>query len=305
MMPTSLSLLSGLTAVFAGTALAAAVLIGAHSERREVQRSLAAVTLGGRSPLTSPAPTSFRERIALPTLDRFATLGRRLTPGGAAEKLTKLLDLAGNPAPWSLERLLAVKALGLLTIGTLVFLLFADGGYLRAVMFTLPAAAFAFWAPDLLLRNAGQKRQLQIQKTLPDALELLTIRVEGGMGFDAALNQVARNTEGPLSRELHRVLQEMQIKSRTEAFRALGDRSTVADLRSFVSSMVQADKLGVPIGRVLREQSKEMRLKRRQRAEEQAMKVPVKLLFPTVVCILPVLFVVVLAPSFMGLKDML
>jgi len=172
-------------------------------------------------------------------------------------------------------------------------------------MLTAPAAAFAFWTPDLLLRNAGQKHQKQIQRTLPDALELLTITVEAGMGFDAALNQVARNTEGPLSGEFFRVLQEMQMKSRTDAFRALSDRTTVADLRSFVSSMVQADKLGVPIGRVLREQSKEMRLKRRQRAEEQAMKVPVKLLFPTVVCILPVLFVVVLAPSFMSLKDML
>ncbi len=303
-MSTSLSLVSGLTAVFAGIALAAAAVLGAVTERREVQRSLAAVTLGGRNSL-SPAPTSFRQRVALPALDRFSALGRRLTPGGASAKLTRLLDLAGNPPPWTLERLLAVKALALVVIGTSAFFLFVDGGYLRAAMLTAPAAAFGFWAPDLMLKNVGQKRQIQIQKTLPDALELLTITVEAGLGFDAALSQVARNTSGPLSREFFRVLQEMQMKSRTQAFRALGDRTTVADLRSFVSSMVQADKLGVPISRVLREQSKEMRLKRRQRAEEQAMKVPVKLLFPTVVFILPVLFVVVLAPSFMGLKEML
>ncbi len=121
------------------------------------------------------------------------------------------------------------------------------------------------------------------------------------MGFDAAIGQVARNTDGPLAGEFFRVLQEMHMRSRADAFRALADRTTVGDLSTFVSSLVQADKLGIPIGRVLREQSKEMRLKRKQRAEEQAMKVPVKILFPMTVCILPVLFIVVLAPAGMEL----
>ena len=117
------------------------------------------------------------------------------------------------------------------------------------------------------------------------------------MGFDAAISHVAKNTKGPLSGEFFRVLQEMQMKTRSDSFRSLGERTTVADLRTFVSALVQADALGIPIGRVLREQAKEMRLKRRQRAEEKAMKVPVKVLFPMVVFILPVLFMIVLAPA--------
>ncbi len=298
-------LLLGLVSVFSGLTAAGVVLLAALEERRQVARSLAAVQAGGRG-VTGPAETaSFGQRITVPALHRLTRLGKRLTPGGASQKLLRLLDLAGNPAPWTLDRVLAAKALGLVTVSTGCLLLSAPGGLARAVMLCLPAAAFAFWAPDLLLRNAGQKRQTEIQKTLPDALELLTITVEAGMGFDAALNQVARNTQGPLSGEFYRVLQEMQMKSRSDAFRALGDRTTVGDLRSFVSSMVQADKLGVPIGRVLREQTKEMRLKRRQRAEEKAMKVPVKLLIPMVTCILPVLFVVALAPSLMELKKII
>ncbi len=302
-MSASWVLLVGLAGVFAGLTLAAVVAIEGVSARRDVQRSLAAVTL--RSSGSAGQAVSFRQRVLLPALDRFTQVGQRLTPRGATDKLVRLLDLAGNPSPWTLDRLLAAKAAGLLLTGAGALFLFSGGGVLRASLFAVPAAAIAFWLPDVLLRNAGQKRQALIQKTLPDALELLTITVEAGMGFDAALLQVARSTKGPLAGEFFRVLQEMQMKSRADAFRAVSERTTVADLRSFVSSLVQADKLGVPIGRVLREQSREMRLKRRQRAEEQAMKVPVKLLFPTVALILPVLFVVVLAPSLMELKSVL
>ncbi len=300
-MSATLSLL-GATAIFGGLAVATAVATTVLVERREVQRSLQAIGAGQSG--GAPAP-SFRQRIVLPALDRFVDLGQRLTPSGSAEKLVQRLDLAGNPRAWTLERLLAVKAATALALLATTVLLLADKGLVRAALLALPAAAIAFFVPDVLLVNVGNKRQTQIQKSLPDALDLLTITVEAGLGFDAALNQVARNTDGPLSGEFFRVLQEMQMKSRSDALRALGERTTVADLRTFVSSLVQADKLGVPIGRVLREQSKEMRLKRRQRAEEQAMKVPVKLLFPMAVCILPVLFIIVLAPSFMSLSDIL
>ncbi len=296
----SVTLLLGLTAVFAGLVLATLVVGGALGERRQVQRSLQAVALGGA---TSPGAAPCRQRIVVPALDRFSALGRRLSPSSARERLLRQLDLAGNPTAWTFERVLAAKALALVGTAVLGVLLLADGGLLRAVVLAAPAAGLAFWLPDVLLYNAGQKRQQRIQKSLPDALDLLTVSVEAGLGFDAALSQVAKNTEGPLAGEFFRVLQEMQMKSRSDAFRALGERTTVADLRTFVSALVQADRLGVPIGRVLREQSKEMRLKRRQRAEEQAMKVPVKILFPMVVCILPVLFIVVLAPAFMSLAE--
>jgi len=155
-----------------------------------------------------------------------------------------------------------------------------------------------FFLPDVLLYNSGLKRQLRIQAALPDAMDMLTVCVEAGLGFDAALAQVARNTSGPLAAELARVLQEMQIgKSRTEALHAMADRTTVTEFRAFVSAMVQASELGISVAKVLREQAKELRTRRRQRAEEQAQKVAVKIMFPLILCLFPALFVVVLGPG--------
>ena len=139
---------------------------------------------------------------------------------------------------------------------------------------------------------------------MPDALDLLTISVESGLGFDAALAQVARNTDGPLAEEFARVLQEMQIGlGRGAAMRALGDRTHVPELKGFVSAMVQADALGIPVAQVLRVQSREIRTKRRQRAEEQAQKVAIKILIPLIFCILPCLFIAVLGPAALGIME--
>jgi tight adherence protein C len=158
--------------------------------------------------------------------------------------------------------------------------------------------------PNVVLFDKAQRRSDRIRRDLPNALDMLTISVEAGLGFDAALAQVARNTEGPLADEFFRVLQEMQIgMGRTEAIRALGDRTSVPDLRSFTTAMVQADKFGIPIAEVLRIQAREMRLKRRQRAEEMAQKVPVKILFPLIFCIMPTLMVVILGPAIIQLLD--
>ena len=133
---------------------------------------------------------------------------------------------------------------------------------------------------------------------------MLTISVEAGLAFDAAVSQVARNTEGPLADEFFRVLQEMQIgMGRSEALRALGERTTVDELHGFVTAMVQADAFGIPIANVLRVQAREMRIKRSQRAEEIAQKIPVKILFPLIFCILPVLFIVVLGPAAITIYD--
>jgi tight adherence protein C len=137
-----------------------------------------------------------------------------------------------------------------------------------------------------------------VRRDLPDAIDLLTISVESGLGFDAAAAQVARNTEGPLADEFARMLQEMQLgKGRSEALRAMAERTNVPDLKTFVSAMVQADAFGIPVGQVLRVQSSEMRLKSRQWAEEMAQKVPVKILVPLIFCILPCLFIAVLGPA--------
>ncbi len=294
----TLVLLVGLVATLGGLVLAVMAMTPAVTARQQVSRSLVALRPGMVA--GGPTTASLRERVLVPGLEQLSQVGYRLSPSGTAERLQRQLDLAGNPGAWTVQRVLAAKAAGLLAAALLAAWFCSSGGAggFRTVMVTLVAGAAGFFLPDLLVYNAGTKRQEAIQKGLADALDLLTISVESGLGFDAALVQVARSTDGPLAAEFFRTLQEMQIgKSRMEALRAMGERSTVPDLRTFLSSVVQADSLGIPIGRVLREQSKEMRLKRRQRAEEKAMKVPVKVLFPTVVFILPVIFVIILGPA--------
>jgi tight adherence protein C len=224
-------------------------------------------------------------------------LGSRLSPGDTSGRLQHQLDLAGNPDGWNVDRIFAFKGLGLLA-GALIGLLFGVHHLLLAVLFVAIGGVFGFFLPDLLVYNSGTKRQEKIQKQLPDAMDLLTICVESGLGFDAALAQVARNTDGPLAAELARALQEMQIgKTRKEALRSIASRTTVPELRSFVSSLVQAGELGISVAGVLREAAKEMRLRRRQRAEEVAQKVPVKILFPLMLCLLPALFIVIMGPA--------
>jgi tight adherence protein C len=219
-------------------------------------------------------------------------MAARLSPASAQSSLQRRLDVAGNPGGWTPDRILAVKAVGLVVLGAvgaalgLPHLLVLTGGV---------GAAAGFFLPDILLHNSGQKRQQRLAVSLPEALDLLTICVEAGLGFDAALAQVARNLNGPLAAEFARVLQEMQIgKSRAEAMRALAERTSVPELRAFVAALTQSAELGIPVASVLREQAKEMRVRRRQRAEAQAQKVPVKITFPLIGCLLPALFVVVL-----------
>jgi len=232
-----------------------------------------------------------------PFLGRLRGLALRLSPSGYAAKLQLSLDKAGNPRGWTPDRIFAYKGLALIGVGALGAMLGARSAA-TLVVYALVAAGGGFWLPDVLVYNLGLKRQEKIQRTLPDALDMLTVSVEAGLGFDAALAQVARNTQGPIAGEFFRVLQEMQIgKSRTAALRGLGERTTVADLRTFAAAIVQADSLGIPIANVLRAQAAEMRLKRHQRAEEQAQKVTVKMMFPLVLCILPALFVVVIGPG--------
>lgn len=293
-------LLLGLAAVCASLTLGiAAVAVGAD-DRQRVQRSLAAVaaTRVGGARVLEPEVASFADRVIAPTFGMTARIARRLSPAGVAATLQRKLDFAGNPAGWSVERVLSLKGFGLL-IGAVLGWLF--GGGVLAVLLAVGFGAFGFYLPDILVYNLALKRQEDIKNTLPDSMDLLTISVEAGLGFDAALSQVAKNTEGPLAGEFFRVLQEMQIgKSRGDAFRSLADRTTVGELRAFVSSLVQADQFGIPIANVLREQSKELRVKRRQRAEEKAQKVPVKIMVPLVIFIFPVIFIIILGPAAAG-----
>ena len=293
-MTATVLLIGGVAAL--GLAIVLAVLtISARPVEGSVARALATID----SHYTQHAPVEVE-----PKRDPFAALpgwlrvlAVRLSPAGIATTLQRRLDLAGNPSGWTPDRILAAKGLGLFILGGL------GGLYgLRTIGLLIAGAAVAatagFFLPDILLYNAGVKRQEKMQKALPDAFDLLTVCVEAGLGFDAALAQVARNTTGPLAAEFSRVLQEMQIgKSRSQALRAMTDRTTVPELRSFVSALVQAGELGITIADVLREQAKEMRLRRRQRAEEKAQKVPVKILFPLVFCLFPSMFIVIIGPG--------
>ena len=305
MSPTLLLLGGALLLVVAGT-LALSVIGALSVERAAVGRSVALVHALDEAPdaLRSQVQRPFNERVLAPLGDRFVGLGRRLVRAGTAERLQRRLDVAGNPAGWDVARLIGTKVLGAGVLGALALAWSVSGGrdVLPLLAVTAAAASFGYVLPNVLLHNAGQKRETSIQRQLPDSLDLLTISVEAGLGFDAAVHRVAQNTTGPLSQELHRLIQEMQLGvGRTEAMRAMAERSTLPDLRSFCLAMVQADQLGVPVGRVLRIQSREMRVKRRQRAEEKAMKVPVKITVPLVLFILPCLFIVVLGPAGMSM----
>lgn len=224
-------------------------------------------------------------------------LAVRLSPSGTPTKLQHRLDIAGNPERWNPERFLAAKGSGLVAFAAIGMLAGLHKPVLL-ILYAVAGGAIGFFLPDVLLYNAGLKRQARIQAGLPDAMDMLTVCVEAGLGFDAALAQVARNTTGPLAAELSRVLQEMQIgKSRTEALHAMAERTTVTEFRAFVSALVQAGELGISVAHVLREQAKELRLRRRQRAEEMAQKVAVKIMFPLILCLFPALFVIVIGPG--------
>jgi tight adherence protein C len=293
-------------ATFGALALALGYVALTSVSRRQISRSLAAVSGAGAGSLMTGDPTSapLADRLLAPGFGRLVALGRRFSPDGIAARITRRLDLAGNPGGWTVERILGYKGLGLVAGAGLGIMLGARRGPFVAILFTALGGLFCFFLPDILVYNAGTKRQQKIQKSLPDAMDLLTISVEAGLGFDAALAQVARNTEGPLAGEFFRVLQEMQIgKGRSESLRAMGDRTDAPELRSFVASMVQAEVFGIPIANVLRTQAKEMRIKRQQRAEELAMKVPVKIMVPLVLFILPALFVVIIGPGALSIID--
>ena len=284
-------------------ALVGSLAVRPDAERAGVARSLAAVHAMHLTPADArqnQLRQPLAERTLGPLMAGVTALGRRLTPAAQAARTRRRLDLAGNPGAWDVDRVASLKVL-LTVVGTAVTLivcLAVRADPWRGTAAVLGVGTLAWCTPSLLVYQLAYNRSQQVLRGLPDALDLLTISVEAGLGFDAAVAQVARNSEGPLAEELVRVLQEMQIGTgRVDALRALAQRTDVADLRSFVSAMVQADAYGVPIAAVLRVQADEMRTKRSQRAEEAAQRVPVKILFPLIFGILPALFVVVIGPG--------
>jgi len=299
-------LFSGIGAIGLAIGLVGVVVAFGRSSRGGVAGALAAIEQGySRGPTTTGTMAGQGRGLLDAAPGWLRGLVLRLSPSGVVATLQRRLDLAGNPSPWTPERILAAKGAALFVLGGLGVLL-GFHAFGTVVLYGSIGAVVGFFLPDVLLVNAGQKRQDGIRRALPDALDMLTVCVEAGLGFDAAIAQVARNTTGPFAAECARVLQEMQIgKSRVQALRALSDRTTIGELRSFVSALVQASELGVPVARVLREQAKEMRLRRRQRAEEKAQKVPVKILFPLLFCVFPAMFVVIIGPAALSIMQAL
>ena len=294
-------LLLGLASIFIAITVVLATVGVLTSERSQVSRSMAAIrSLNIPGDMEQELNPSFEERVLEPTRERLLHLGRRLTPQGWLEKMGDRLEAAGSPRGWDVNRVLSVKVLSA-GVGLLIGLalpLVAGASPLVVVGCFIGAGVLGWFGPDLAIYQVAYNRKMQIRKDLPDALDLLTITVEAGLAFDAAMTQVARNTEGPLAEEFYRVLQEIQLGlARGEALETMAARVDIEELNAFVGAVVQADSLGIPIAQVLRVQAREMRIKRSQRAEEAAMKVPVKILFPLIFCILPSLFIVVMGPA--------
>jgi tight adherence protein C len=192
-------------------------------------------------------------------------------------------------------------------VGLLILLAaLTGGGGALAWLVGIAATLACFFAPDAIISRRAQDRQLQIQHDLPDVLDQVTISVEAGLSFEAAFARIGERRRGPLADEIVRTVQDMRLgMSRREAYQALADRTDVEDLRSFVKAVTQGEQYGVSISSIVRNQSEEMRMRRKTRAEATAQKVPVKILFPLITCIFPVLMIVVLAPAFINLANTL
>lgn len=236
------------------------------------------------------------------TSAQLAALTRKFTPDGYVAWLDKQLAGAGRPKDWPLGRLVMVKpllALGGAVLGLAAFLVQPSP---QRVLIAMAAVIFLYFVPDLLIRTKAEKRREAIRLELPNALDQMLISVQAGLGFEAAMARSAQNGAGPLADEFSRTLQDMQVgRARKEAYLAFAGRVDSPDLRSFIRAVIQADTYGIAIAKVLNAQAQEMRTKRRQRAEEHAMKIPVKILFPLIFCIFPTLFIILLGPAVLGI----
>jgi tight adherence protein C len=248
------------------------------------------------------------ERALAPVLHGLTSLGRRFTPAGYVDNVRTKFIYAGNPSSDAVDRFLAVRVITVVLIPVVFIFAFLWNplnldGLMQIGVFLLLSLVFLL-APDAILSRRVEERQKEIQQQLPDVLDLLTISVEAGLGFEQALDRVIDAVPGALSVEFSRMLGEVRAgSSRADALRALEQRTNSPEVRSFVLAILQADTFGVSIGRVLRSLSEEMRIKRRQLAEERAQKAPVKMLIPMVFCIFPALFVVVLGPAIINIRE--
>jgi len=243
----------------------------------------------------------FSDRVFVPMIRRVSEFLVRFTPQKTLESTTRLLELAGNPRNMRAAEFIVVRGVFTVFFAALVFLMMSRLGNAelgKRLLYTLGAAVLGWYLPWMMLRSMVDRRKDAIIKKLPDALDLMTICVDAGLTFNAAMQKVDEKWDDPLANEFGRVIHEMQLgKSRRQSLRDMSDRIDVPDVTSFIAAVLQADQLGVGIGKILRIQSEQMRVRRRQRAEEKAQQAPVKMLFPMIFLIFPSIFVVLLGPA--------
>jgi tight adherence protein C len=245
---------------------------------------------------------AFYQRIILPFFNRIGQLSSRFTPQATLQSARKKLEMAGNPMQMDPAFFLAMRSILAVVFGGLLFAVFAltKRNWAQGLAVSALFVAIGFYFPDLWLTSRIRRRQKGIFRAMPDALDLLTICVEAGLGFDAAMAKVHEKWDNDLALELGRVIQEIRLgKLRRDALRDMADRLGVAELTSFVAAVIQSEQLGVSMAKVLRIQSDQMRIRRRQMAEEEAHRAPIKMVFPIALLIFPSILIILLGPAAM------
>jgi tight adherence protein C len=283
------------------------VIIGLRSPKAEdpLQKRLAEFAESGKPATLEEIELSqpFVERVIYPMARRLGELALRFTPQNAIQDTAQKLERAGNPAGLDPTLFFAFRIVGLFVgFGLFWFLgtVAPEGSSLkqRGLIYAIPVSILGFYLPELLLRSAINRRQKEIRKSMPDAMDLLTICVEAGLGFDAAMAKVFEKWDNELGRAFGRVIREIQLgKLRREALRDMADRLGIPEMTSFVAAVIQSEQLGVSMAHVLRIQSDQMRIKRRQLAEEEAHKAPIKMLIPMALLIFPSICIVLMTPA--------
>lgn len=246
----------------------------------------------------------FTDRVLLPLARKFGEIAIRFTPQNALQGTAHRLELAGSPKGIDPTIFWASRFLVAIGVGGFILFLFSwglkDWSWTRKILITAVFVIIGFFIPEMLLTSKIQRRQKEIRKAMPDALDLLTICVEAGLGFDGAMAKVAEKWDNELSLSFGRALREMQLgKLRREALRDMADRIGIPEMTSFVAAVIQSEQLGVSMAKVLRIQSDQMRIRRRQLAEEEAHKAPIKMLVPLALLIFPSICIVLMTPAFL------
>jgi tight adherence protein C len=295
--------------IVAALCLGAAVfLLGelATLPSRERRSSLQRAAEYGRIRAAGAQRLHFRDRVLVPAVHRLEAIALRLNPRVTVEMISKRLLAAGLGGKMTAQQFLAAKAaLGAGGLLAGLFLGSAIRGVTMALLLGLCFATGGFTIPGVLVSSRTRKRREELRVQLPDALDLLAVSVEAGLGFDGAITKLTEHMDGALTDEFSVTLGEMRIgESRSEALKKLAERSAAPEVAAFCRAIVQADQLGISLGRILRVQATDTRNRRQAAAEEKAMKAPIKMLFPTVVFIFPVMFIVVLGPAMLSLTKL-